>query len=337
VAKRKININKLEFVTPIEHSGYELKIKEFSVIKKQYFKILDNYSVDGDAPKQIIRLYKYQIGKRTIDRKWDIYITKTGHKNYPNESITEQLFTDIGKCLGLNIADSFLGVFSNQLKFCSKYFLKKNQSLIPAIEIYANYFGGAKKDKDLFNEIEKKGYSKELVTVKFTYEALKKNYKENYVEIFNEYIKLLLFDALVGNNDRHFYNWGIKKTKNEKITLSPIYDTARGLFWNITEEKIKTRLKNDNALEGYIKKTSAKTSYDGNKKENHFKLIENIFKNKKELEIEEGIFRQLINIEKLNKILKMIDDEYYFLSLQRKELIKKCLIKRFEILSEIIK
>jgi len=47
-----------------------------------------------------------------------------------------------------------------------------------------------------------------------------------------EFVKMLLFDAIVGNNDRHFYNWGLLPTyvTKKKPIFAPIYDTARGVI-----------------------------------------------------------------------------------------------------------
>ncbi|MBC8883138.1 hypothetical protein H9X57_06230 [Flavobacterium piscinae] len=57
---------------------------------------------------------------------------------------------------------------------------------------------------------------------------------------------MLLFDALTGNNDRHYYNWGvISHIKNEhKPYFSPVYDTARGLLWNDSDKKLYLCTKN---------------------------------------------------------------------------------------------
>lgn len=51
---------------------------------------------------------------------------------------------------------------------------------------------------------------------------------------------MLLFDALTDNNDRHYYNWGvISHIKNEhKPYFLPVYDTAKGLLWNVSDEKV---------------------------------------------------------------------------------------------------
>ena len=132
---------KLKVIPPKQLSGTEIANNIFPYIKNRNFKIV-NKSVDGAAPKEIIRLYRRPKKKRSMNRKWDIYIVKTGDKSYPMESITEQLFTDIGECLGLKIANTFLRFFSGQLKIASKYFLKNNQKLVKGVEIYSESLGG---------------------------------------------------------------------------------------------------------------------------------------------------------------------------------------------------
>ena len=48
--------------------------------------------------------------------------------------------------------------------------------------------------------------------------------------IMHELVRLLLYDALVGNNDRHYFNWGIvRKIGNEnEIMCSWIFDNEIG-------------------------------------------------------------------------------------------------------------
>jgi hypothetical protein len=61
-------------------------------------------------------------------------------------------------------------------------------------------------------------------------------------------MKMLFFDGLVGNNDRHMYNWGVVRDIYGKdiASISKIYDTARGLLWNMTEEQLDKVIKNNN-------------------------------------------------------------------------------------------
>ena len=69
-------------------------------------------------------------------------------------------------------------------------------------------------------------------------------------------MELLVLDALIGNNDRHFYNWGIIRDLENKVKpkFSPIYDTARGLYWNVHDITIDTKMNNPKDLDKYIQK-----------------------------------------------------------------------------------
>ena len=91
---------------------------------------------------------------------------------------------------------------------------------------------------------------------------------------------MLLLDAIAGNNDRHFYNWGvIRNLKSKKIRFSPIYDSARALFWNESEEKLVQRKERSilrNSLDTYANNSSPKTGVDGRNNLNHFDLIRHI-------------------------------------------------------------
>lgn len=94
---------------------------------------------------------------------------------------------------------------------------------------------------------------------------------------------MLCFDAITGNNDRHFYNWGIIADVKGKKTprFSPIYDTARGLFWNYSEEKIDKLFTRDGTIDEvqftkYLQNSMPKIGWEGLKRLNHFTLIRNI-------------------------------------------------------------
>src|SRR5690554_6907622 len=91
---------------------------------------------------------------------------------------------------------------------------------------------------------------------------------------------MIIFDALVGNNDRHFYNWGIITTLRKssgKARLSPIYDSARGLSWNFNEltinKYLEGRKSNGKQFDNYIYKACPRISIEGNSEINHFDLV----------------------------------------------------------------
>ncbi|CAN5121290.1 hypothetical protein BH23BAC3_BH23BAC3_18240 [soil metagenome] len=111
----------------------------------------------------------------------------------------EQLLTDLGKLYGLNIADSKLAIASGQLRFLSKYFLKKDERLMHGAEIYA---ANLNEDIGFVEEIEDKKMSPEFFTVSFTYYAFKNSFPEHYNDLFCDLLEMLAFDAITGNNDR---------------------------------------------------------------------------------------------------------------------------------------
>jgi hypothetical protein len=156
-----------------------------------------------------------------------------------------------------------------------------------------------------------------------------------------ELIKMLLFDALVGNNDRHFYNWGIIRSLNNSKTpcFSPVYDTARGLFWNDSEEKVKKIWNDQNRLDAYLKKyallSRPKIGWENEKGINHFNLVEKIYKY--EFYLSKIQQKELFLHSVLDKMLFTVDVHFrkYF-SKERISLIKKCLEYRYQFIEKIM-
>lgn len=233
-------------------------------------------SIGGDAPKAIIRKYEYGDAPKSNPKSWPTYIAKVGQKWYPIESITEQLFTDIGKLLNLKIADSELWLTSGQLRFLSKFFLKKDERLIHGAEIYAAYLN---QDLDFILDLENNRVSKEFLTFTFTLEVIEALYDERYREdIIHSLVKMIAFDAITGNSDRHFYNWGIIEDIRGKKSprFAPIFDTARGLFWNYPDSKLLNIYSNstiEKQIEKYCNDSKPKIGAEDNPNLNHFDFI----------------------------------------------------------------
>ena len=202
-------------------------------------------TLTGDAPKGFVRLYEFQRDGRTRRRNpatWPLYIAKTGHKWYPVESITEHLLNRLGTAFGLRMADSKLAMINGQLRFLSRYFLNPNrETLVHGAEIFAGYL----EDQALVESIEQANLSRDLFTLQFVERAVTKAFPKERDAILGDLVRLLLFDAMVGNNDRHFYNWAVIQPfdKRQRARFSPAYDTARGLFWNSSDEQLLMRVR----------------------------------------------------------------------------------------------
>ncbi|WP_299112887.1 hypothetical protein [uncultured Winogradskyella sp.] len=110
----------------LKYSGFSPKFGDIEIAKKHNYCVIKDVAVTGDAPKDIIRYYEYGHSLKIKTKKWPIYIAKLGHKYYPLESITEQLISDVGKWYGFNLADSKICSIGGQIRFLSRYFLKKH-------------------------------------------------------------------------------------------------------------------------------------------------------------------------------------------------------------------
>lgn len=115
---------------------------------------------------------------------------------------------------------------------------------------------------------------------------MRSEFPEAAADILNDFVTLLAFDGLVGNNDRHYFNWGVITDIRGKRTprLAPIYDTARALFWNTVDGTLEKRAKDppkqrDDFLQKYVKGSFPKTGWEGMEKPTHFELLGKISKN----------------------------------------------------------
>ena len=309
------------------------------VIKASNCQWIQGYTLSGDAPKGFVRIYEYAVGgkvKRCLPTTWTPYIAKTGHKWYPIESVTEYLLNRLGVIFGLEMADSRLCIINGQLRFLSRYFLQKNDVLVHGAEMFAGYL----EDLAFVESVENADLSRTFFTLQFVEKSVEKAFQVEKQQILHDLIKLILYDAMVGNNDRHYYNWAVIRPfkMGMPARLSPIYDTARGLFWNVSDDRLEMRVKQKDT-ERYVKKycdaSRPKLGWDGETEQNHFQMVEKIYAN--EFYISQNEVRQLFGDEVLWAMKETINREFSrLLSPIRKLMINECLEYRHKKIKEII-
>ena len=151
--------------------------------------------------------------------------------------------------------------------------------------------------------------------------------------------KILLFDALIGNSDRHHSNWGITETKGflsvEKgvfpvnaMTLSPLYDNGSSLCSYINESDIETILKDKIRYESIINtKSKSAIGWNNIRPIRHFELIKNLRNEYYEETVNFVIkIKENITEQSIDTILSNFDDN--IISSQMKKLLKKFIIDR---------
>ncbi len=302
-------------------------------LRKYKLEKVDFLSITGDAPKDFITDSEYRRGYRSHSQKKESYIAKVGSKFYPNESIVEQMITRIGQIYGMKIAESKLRMIAGQVRFMSKYFLKHDvDQLTHGAEIFAASLG-----KENYTELQENKKEREYFTFQMTEEAVKESFPDYEHKIMRGFVEMLTFDALIGHNDRHPYNWAIIVPLRKKGTprFSPVYDTARAFFWNVPEKRIQQMLTDKLQFEKYVINCDPPIGWDGEQNIDFFRLIGLIW---------QCFMRYRKNIDKflveasLTNTLEMIDKEFsHLMSTDRRELIKRCLHLRQQRLIQTVK
>lgn len=340
----------LQVIKSEKNSGKDIKSERYIPnIKLKNYRII-NKTLIGDAPKDFVYIYKYEKDgkvRRANYKTWDKYIVKSARKWYPVESITEQLLTDLGNtfidCLNyanidakLEMATTQLARINGQIKFLSKYFLKEDEQLIHGAEIFSGYL----EDDNFVKIVEENDKEGEIFTVQVVRDALNALFSDNGETLFAQYCWMLIFDCWVGNNDRHFYNWGvIKCNKSHSIRFAPIFDTARGLMWNELDEKLRDYNEDPNMrrIKKYCTKSKPKVSM-GSKISNinHFSFIKELLS--LDLAISNKNIVDLLKANLCDLSMAIINTKYKTLmSTERKEVLKKILLYRSDLLLQHLK
>jgi HipA-like C-terminal domain len=303
-------------------------------ILKECNYLIKEIELDGDAPKQFIKAYFFEEEsgiKKDSRPSWPSYIAKTAEKWYPHESVIEYMLNRIGQELGVTMNEIKLVRASGQIRFLSEYFLKKDEKLVHGAEICGQHLG----DMDMAKQIaEDAKTARELFTFQFIVDAIRSVFPDNFENLLADLVKMIGFDAVVGNNDRHFYNWGVVDTTRQtskKPTFAPVYDSARGLHWNYSDEAIvamngEIGLRDRRVL-SYLNGAVPRISIEENKEANHFELVDFIVRINTEYR---QIIRNLVDEECEMRVMKMLQREFFpFFIRERSELITIILTNRF--------
>lgn len=121
--------------------------------------------------------------------------------------------------------------------------------------------------------------------------------------LFNDFIKIMVFDALVGEQDRHEENWGIEKNGN-LYRLSPLYDNGDSLLRDFRNENFaEDYYSKKKDFDAYIKKSKTIIYKEDNcKTYKHFELINYLNDNFHDI-----VQKEINNLNKLtDKVIEKI-------------------------------
>ena len=145
-----------------------------------------------------------------------VYLYKGGTEgaaNSGNEPYSEYYAAELAKAMGLNCVDYSLASWKKSVCSVCKIFTGKDISYVP---------------------IWKFGEFPTIVDVADYLKAMGENY-------YNDFVDMMIFDALIYNTDRHQGNFGllVDSHTNKPISLAPVFDNGLGLFPYAMDDDLK--------------------------------------------------------------------------------------------------
>lgn len=280
----------------------------------------------------------------------ELYYFKEPKEKYPWEFWNEIIAYKVGSALGFNVLKYEVAVLEDIAGCLSKSMTENPlQELIHGQQVLLR----------MLPEFEtKKGSDHTFQLVEYFFNSTN---EQSHQLIIHDFIEMLVFDAIIGNRDRHQQNWAIireikiqarvsknflnrlkKKDSPPLIVInavfSPFFDNGNCLAYNIIEENLDGFLTDNDKLEKYLfgDKAVSHLRWYGESMP-HLKLLQHIAKKYPET-INNAIqkVRNNYNENIISDIVDAVDngiifaDKKYALSLKRKALITKLIMIRTE-------
>lgn len=126
------------------------------------------------------------------------------------------------------------------------------------------------------------------------------NEEGNLLRKFNS---IMVIDALFGEGDRHYENWGIYKDINNNYELLPMYDNSSCLL-HLLRDNVSLERFDESKMDIYVRKSKCRISIDG-KIYFHFDFIKYLLDNLPEY-FKENLITDIKNLNNLED--KYIDE-----------------------------
>lgn len=227
----------------------------------------------GNARKWILR---------SEDGGSDFYIVKYPSDKWGDvETYTELLINQFGAACGFDMAHSGIARLDGKLVFVTRSFLALDEHLIHGSFLIEDHF----KAKGALDSIHR-SQEQEFYSVDFVLKTIEEYCGEDGPAVTKKFVEMLVFDALVGSNDRHPQNWGVIRGSKTQggYRLAPIFDTARALLWNTSDDKLLKFQKDEQLLRFHIARAKPIVGPERTflkakaaKSCNHFDFLENLF------------------------------------------------------------
>ena len=253
-------------------------------------------------------------------------------KDVRSYNVSEKIFSEITRYLGFSCVEVDFIVDENNRYGIASYDYKEvdnNMIIFSGDDLFFSVFK-RKPNKTDNNNISKEDYSyNNIVKILLHYDSSGK--------LLTKFNSMMVIDALFGETDRHYENWGLFLSKNDTYDLLPLYDNSSCLLHQFRDENILNDIMNKKSLKKFSTRSICKISIDG-KKYNHFLFIDFLLNNlpeqyKKELVYDIAKLKKLTD-KYILELLDLIPNE--LCSDKHKKLIYEYITIRRDILLEMV-
>jgi hypothetical protein len=253
----------------------------------------------------------------------DIGLFKFPKSEYTTEHISEKVAADIAQLINIDCMKVELGQYYSRKGSLSHRINKKGENLIEGVRLINKYYPSYNPNT-LYDEEKGEYYSLEMVLNSLKEYSFQK-------EIF----KVLIFDFLIGNTDRHQNNWAILQDEDD-IRFCPLYDNGSSLCCYLLESKLEGYLGNDKIRFQSLVDTKSRSRIriDKNKEKEptHLEVLEYL-KNNYYNDVIDIIKTVDYNVNE-NSIDSILEPYVGIINEKREALIKKFLIEKVNLMKK---
>ena len=285
-------------------------------------------------------------GSGRSEKIWLIYESENSQKiglfKYPKkdpitnqittEHISEHLAHQLGEIINVKTAVVDIGVYNGRMGSMSYLVNSPTEYVLEGINFISGMFPGYNSEK-MMDITTNKFYSLEHI-----FESTKAIVSKN------AWIKMMIFDFLIGNADRHQNNWAIlasyvdESKKEIQAMPCPLYDNGSSLCCYVNESQIPSYFGKDvrrmNALIDSKSKSIIRIDGTDKTKPRHSDMVRYLIANYDEAYSIADSFVSLLTLEKIETLLNLYPET--LLSKQKNRLIFEFLKSKITLLKMIL-
>ena len=180
------------------------------------------------------------------NKYWLVKYPKYIKNSYTTSPLSEYIGSHIYQILGINAHNTILGIRNKKVVVACEDFCVDGYEL-REFRTIRNIYNKALEDKLINENVSDSGNNK--VDLKEVLIQMNNNPILINMQDFREYFfDMVIIDGLINNNDRNKEDFGLL-FKNGEYKLAPVFDNGSAFYSKTSDEQIRKRLNDNNALE----------------------------------------------------------------------------------------